>query len=197
VRRCGRQTASAHVGYGLRPAQEEPRGSGSDQSTTPALKAWGLRGVYGEAPVVRDVVSSLRPLVRDVARVDRAKIAWVTPLRNAVGTVAPLAAGVATGHPLVGLALTLHMAQAVGFLVRRSLHRGPEALMSDTISPSVTFRVPRGRDAVRRPGGPRRSLRRGDPAYHYTTHGRPRAPALSADTSSIPRLKLRVLRRFL
>ncbi len=34
--------------------------------------------------------------------------------------------------------------------------------MSDTISPSVTFRVPRGRDTIRRHGGPRRSLPRGD-----------------------------------
>jgi len=57
--------------------------------------------------VVRGVVSSLRPLVRDVARVDRAKIAWVTPLRNAVGTVAPLAVGAATGHLLVGLAMSI------------------------------------------------------------------------------------------
>jgi len=57
--------------------------------------------------VVRDVVSSLRPLVRDVARVDRAKIAWVTPPRNAGGTVAPLAVGAATGHLLVGLAISI------------------------------------------------------------------------------------------
>jgi len=57
--------------------------------------------------VIRDVVSSLRPLVRAVARVDRAKIAWVTPLRNAVGTVAPLAVGAATGHLLVGVAISI------------------------------------------------------------------------------------------
>ncbi len=50
--------------------------------------------------------------------------------------------------------LTLHTASAVGFLVRRPLHRDPpqrrQALMSDTISPSVTSRMPRGRDTVRR-----------------------------------------------
>jgi len=69
--------------------------------------------------------------------------------------------------------LTLHTAKAVGFLVRRPLHRDPEALMSDTISPSVTFRVPRGRDAVGRHGGPRRN----DHRHHYTISGRPCAPA--------------------
>jgi len=50
--------------------------------------------------------------------------------------------------------LTLHTADAVGFLVRRLLYRDPEVPMSDTISPSVTFRVPCSRDAIRRPGGP-------------------------------------------
>ena len=67
--------------------------------------------------------------------------------------------------------------------------------MSDTISPSVTSRVPRGSDAGGRQGGPRRSLPRGDPApiVYHTTHGQPRAPALSrplgAPISFIPRLK--------
>ncbi len=89
--------------------------------------------------------------------------------------------------------LTLHTAEAVGFLVRRPLHRCPEVLMSDTISPSVTSRVSRGRDAVGRHGGSRRS----DHHQHYTIRGRRFVSADKADTSSIPRLKPWVLRRFL
>ncbi len=53
------------------------------------------------------ILSALRPLARDVVRVDRSQIALVTALRNAVGVAAPLAVGAATGHLLVGLTIAI------------------------------------------------------------------------------------------
>ena len=53
------------------------------------------------------IFSALRPLARDVVRVDRSQLALVTALRNAVGVVVPLAVGAATGHLLVGLTISI------------------------------------------------------------------------------------------
>lgn len=49
----------------------------------------------------------MRPLLRSIAHVDRSQISFVTALRNAIGTVAPLAVGAATGHLLVGLTVSI------------------------------------------------------------------------------------------
>jgi len=54
-----------------------------------------------------DIIAALRPFLRDVARVDHTKLSIVTPLRNALGTILPLAAGAATGQLLAGLTVSI------------------------------------------------------------------------------------------
>lgn len=52
-------------------------------------------------------VSALRPMLRDVTRVDAKQIAYVTALRNAIGVVAPLVVGAATGQVLPALTVAI------------------------------------------------------------------------------------------
>lgn len=54
-----------------------------------------------------NALSTIQSLLHDALRLDRSRIAFATPLRNALGVVAPLALGAATGHLLEGLTVCI------------------------------------------------------------------------------------------